>query len=72
MATTRLRLREEGDDTNQAGVIDAGGIDTQRAVFQSDKIIGSTELKRNLGKLKKNVDYMISEVYFTSQTMQVT
>ena len=54
MATTRLRLREEGDDTNQAGVIDAGGIDTQRAVFQSDKIIGSTELKRNLGKLKKN------------------
>ena len=57
MATTRLRLREEGDDATQAGVIEVGGIDTQRAVFQSDKIIGKTELKKNLGYLACYLKY---------------
>ena len=57
MATTRLRLREEGDDAAQAGVIEVGGIDTQRAVFQSDKIIGKTELKKNLGYLACYLKY---------------
>ena len=52
MATTRLRMREPHEPVTeppQPGVLEPGTIDTQRAVFETDKVIGRNQLTKKLG-----------------------